>query len=383
MIPLFAATISVFFSITILIPVIPQYVHSVLLANDVAVGIVMSMQAVGAISARMIVGKIIAQYGTRKAMILGGVIVIVGALAYFLPSSILTLCLGRLLQGVGEGFAFTSGTTWVLNAAPANSRGRYVALFGLALWLGGSFAPPLGSFLMTHFGFKSDWGFAAFIACVGTTILLAASKQQHKASLEKTRFEWIAKESLRPGIILCLASSGYVAIATFGTLFFTSQRWVGGSLPVAAFGMGFVVMRFFGGKILDYMDLKKVTGYCVLLEAAGLLGMSISPSPVLAIMSSFITGLGLALIYPALAISAVHGVTHHRQGTVIGWYTAFWDISLFTSNILFGWIACLSGGYRMVFLGGCAITSLSLIGISNWKNPIKHLSKEDQVFESM
>lgn len=342
----------------------------------------MAMQAVGAITARMIVGNIIARRGTRKAMILGGFVVSLGALVYLFPGGAVTLGFGRFLQGFGEGFTFTSGTTWVLNAAPANSRGRYVALFGLALWLGGSFAPPLGSFLMRTFGFASAWAFASFIAFVGALILIYLSQQKHKPAEEKTHFEWIAKESVRPGIILCLTSSGYVAIATFATLFFSSRGWAGGSFPIAAFGMGFVVMRFFGGKILDQMDLKKVVTFCVLLEAAGLLGMSLAPWALAAILSSFVTGLGLALIYPALAIVAVHGVKHHRQGTVIGWYTAFWDISLFSSNVLFGWIACVSG-YPMVFLGGCIITLLSLAGIASWKNPIKHLTQEDKVFESL
>ncbi len=373
----FGATISIFFSIAVLIPILPLYVHAVLLGNDVDVGCTMAMQAVGAISSRMIVGSIIGNRGTRAAIVIGSYICAVGGLVYFFSSNFIVLGLARLLQGIGEGFVFTSGTTWVLNIAPKDSRGRFVALFGLSLWLGSTFAPPLGGFITRHFGFNGAWVAATLAAIIGA-FLIQWTKQEHRAAQEKVRLEWIPREAVRPGSTLALASAGFVAIATFGTLYFSRNGWPGSSFPIAAFGMGFVAMRFFGGKILDSWDLKTVAIFSTILEALGLLGLVFAPSPAIALVCCLMAGLGLALMYPAMAVVAVHGIDFHRQGTIIGWYTAFWDLSLLLSNVLFGWVAHILG-YKAVFAGGCIGAILSLICILTWHNTIKHVSRSDKV----
>lgn len=358
------ATIAVFFSIAVLIPILPQYVHSVLQGNDFVVGVVMAMQAIGAISSRMIVGSVIASRGTKAAMILGSYFCVAGSLFYFLADSFLTIGWARFIQGIGEGFVFTSGTTWVLNTAPKDQRGQMVAFFGLSLWLGSSFAPPLGAYTVEHFGFSSAWVLAVIGAIMGLGIMYT-TEQTHTRSKEKIKLEFIPQESLRPGITLCLASAGYVAIATFSILYFSYKGWQGGALPIAAFGLGFVCMRFFGGKMLDKMSIKGVAARSALLEAAGLLGVILSPTAVVFVVCSFIAGLGMALMYPAGAMTAVQGVNLHRQGTVIGWYTAFWDLSLLLSNVIFGWIA-KEMGYEALFVGALISTLLSLAMVMTW-----------------
>ncbi len=360
----FSATFSVFLAIGVMIPVLPGYVRGELMASDFMVGFEMAMQAVGAIGSRIWVGGYITSRGSRAALRLATGMCFIGGLIFLLPPTLVSLGIGRALQGIGEGLGFTGGVAWVIAKAPSNRRGKLVSLYSVTLWLGSMIGPPMGSFAFNQFGFRGVAILVALIPFVGHFLVHLLPKEEGTSS-GKVKLEWIPKETFRPGTVLGLASAGFVATATFASLLFTSRGWIGAAWPVSLFAMGFVIMRVLGGGSLDKLSVGKVAGISSLLEAAGLLGIAFAPGPITAVLGAFAAGLGTALIYPAMALQVISGVDLHRHGTVLGWYSVFWDLSLFISNLAFGLIATYFK-YPAVFFAG-AVCSFACCGaIAIW-----------------
>lgn len=353
----FGAAFSVFFSIAILIPVLPLFIHDKLRLGDVAVGVIMGLQPTGAVGSRMLIGRATSKYGIWRTLAFGTSLCALGSLLFLLPSSASVFGIARFLQGFGEGFTFTAGTTWVIATAPSQQKGRLVSLFGLSLWLGATIGPMVGGFVNELQGFLA----VVILAIIPPTIFGIVSFFQKSEPLgSASRLDWIPKESVAPGITLALASTGFVAVSTFGALYFSSRTWDHGSWMVVAYGLGFVLMRVLGGHWIDRYSSTRVASGSAALAALGMLLIVVSSNWLLTVVGSLLGGLGLALMYPALAIESVRGVEPAKQGNVLGWYTAFWDLSLLGSNFTFGWLAA-QRGYPSVFVVSC-VASVFCVG---------------------
>lgn len=360
----FGAAFSVFFSIAILIPILPLFIHENLNLGDIAVGIIMGLQPTGAIGSRLLVGKATAQYGTWKTLAFGAAICALGSLLFLLPSSAFLFGVARFLQGFGEGFTFTTGTAWVVATAPPERKGKLVSIFGLALWLGATIGPMVGGFVNQWGGFLPVVILAILPPAVFSFFSFLQHEENKKESTMKAHMEWIPRESIAPGMTLAMASTGFVAVSTFGALYFSSRSWAHGSLMVVFYGLGFVLMRLFGGQWIDRYSSSKVAAGSSAIASLGMLVIVLSPSWMLTVMGSLLGGLGLALMYPALAIESVRGVDPLRHGNVLGWYTAFWDLSLLASNFIFGWLASRSG-YPSVFIVSCIASVFCMVFVLN------------------
>ncbi|WP_413612683.1 MFS transporter [Bdellovibrio sp. HCB-110] len=353
----FGAAFSVFFSIAILIPVLPLFIHDKLRLGDVAVGVIMGLQPTGAVGSRMLIGRATSKYGIWRTLAFGTSLCALGSLLFLLPSSASVFGIARFLQGFGEGFTFTAGTTWVIATAPSQQKGRLVSLFGLSLWLGATIGPMVGGFVNELQGFLA----VVILAIIPPAIFGIISFFQLSEPLGSTsRLDWIPKESVAPGITLALASTGFVAVSTFGALYFSSRAWDHGSWMVVAYGLGFVLMRVLGGHWIDRYSSARVASGSAALAALGMLLIVVSSHWLVTVFGSLLGGLGLALMYPALAIESVRGVEPAKQGNVLGWYTAFWDLSLLGSNFTFGWLAA-QRGYPSVFVVSC-VASVFCVG---------------------
>ncbi|MEK2646918.1 MFS transporter [Bdellovibrio sp. BCCA] len=358
----FAAAFSVFFAIAVLIPVLPLFIHEKLRLGDVAVGVIMGLQPTGAVGSRLLVGRATSKFGIWRTLAFGTSLCALGSLLFLLPASDVVFGVARFLQGFGEGFTFTAGTTWVIATAPKEQKGKLVSLFGLSLWLGATIGPMVGGFINSVQGFLAVVAAAILPPSIFGVVAFFQESIPLGSSEDKS-VEWIPKESLAPGYTLALASTGFVAVSTFGALYFSSRSWNYGAWMVVAYGLGFVLMRVFGGHWIDRYSSSRVAASSASLAALGMLCVVVSPFWLLTVFGSLLGGLGLALMYPALAIESVRGVEPARQGNVLGWYTAFWDLSLLGSNFLFGWLAAQKG-YPSVFLVSCLASVLCVVFVA-------------------
>jgi len=97
-------------------------------------------------------GRVADQRGRVHFYLAGTVIFTVASLAAALSWNGTSLILSRVLQGVGGALLYATSAAIVTSVFPGHERGRALGINVMAVYLGLSVGPPLGGFLVDHFG---------------------------------------------------------------------------------------------------------------------------------------------------------------------------------------------------------------------------------------
>jgi MFS family permease len=344
---IFAATLLTLMAVGAVLPVLPHYVKGPLDYGNLAVGVVIGAFAFTALACRPVAGHFADARGRRRVVAAGALLTAVGGLLYFLPAGLPGLIVARLAVGAGEGSVFTAGATWVVDLAPPGRRGRVIGLYGLAVWGGLSLGPLIGTTAFHAWGFDAVWAFTAISPFVGALVALLVPDHFRPSERRPAR-RLIARESVRPGIALSLATVGYAAMASFIVLHLGSMHIGHGATAFTAFAATVVITRLVGGDLPDRIGPVRCAAAAGAVEAVGLSLIALANSLAIALVGAVGMGLAFALIYPSLSLIVVNNVTDTRRGSALGTFTAFFDIGFAVGGPLTGLAASL-GGYSAAF----------------------------------
>jgi predicted MFS family arabinose efflux permease len=131
---------------------------------------------------------------------------------------------------------------------------------------------------------------------------------------------------------------------------------------MTAFGIGFIFVRVVLGSLPDRMSGYRVALWSLLVEATGQAILWGAHHEIVALAGALVTGLGCALIFPALGVEALKRVLPANRGSAMGAFVAFLDIAYGLSGPAAGVIAG-QFGYATVYLFGlvCALFGAALI----------------------
>jgi MFS family permease len=359
---IFVVTLLSLTAVGAVLPVLPRYVRGPLDAGDFAVGLVIGAFAFTALAGRPLAGHIADLRGRRPVVAAGSLLAAIAGGLYFVPGGMPTLLVSRLVLGAGEGMVFTAGATWVVDLAPPDRRGRVIGLYGLAVWGGLSLGPPIGDALLRASSFDAVWAFSTVSPLVGTLVALRLPDPFQPAE-ERGRRQLIARESLRPGIGLSLATVGYAAMASFIVLDLDARGAGHGAAAFTAFAATVVITRLAGGDLPDRVGPLRCAAGAAVVEAAGLALIALATSLSLALVGAVFMGMAFALIYPSLSLVVVNAVSVARRGSALGTFTAFFDIGMGLGGPLAG-LAASVGGYPAAFWLGsaCAAGTAAVAG---------------------
>jgi MFS family permease len=359
----FAVTFSGLLAVGATLPVLPRYVHGPLDGGNIAVGIVIGSYAVTGLLLRPVAGRLADRRGRRQTVLLGSVLVAAAGFLYLLPLGILGLIFARLLLGAGEGTVFTAGSAWIVDIAPPDRRGRVIGLYGLAVWSGLSIGPLVGELLLHASGYTLVWLFSGAAPLVGALIALRLPDPFHPKPDDGEHQPLIAREAVRPGTALALASLGYATVASFVVLHL-DQRGVGhGAVVFGVFATMVVLTRLVGGDLPDRVGPVRVAIAAAAVEAAGLATMGVAHSLGVAIAGALAMGAAFSLLYPSLSLIVVGRVAETRRGAALGTFTAFFDAGIGFGAPLAGIAAALTD-YEGAFLFSAAVALLAMATIA-------------------
>ena len=97
-------------------------------------------------------GRLADQHSRVRFYLAGIAIFTVASLAAALSWNGPSLIFSRILQGVGGALLYATSAAIVTSVFPAQERGRALGINVMAVYLGLSVGPPLGGFLVDHFG---------------------------------------------------------------------------------------------------------------------------------------------------------------------------------------------------------------------------------------
>ncbi len=98
--------------------------------------VVTSWVTLGALVGALLAGGLADKLGRRLTLVLAGVLFLAGALLSGLSPGTVVLVLGRLVIGFGVGVASVAAPLYAAELAPAESRGRFVSSYQLAITIG-------------------------------------------------------------------------------------------------------------------------------------------------------------------------------------------------------------------------------------------------------
>jgi MFS family permease len=354
----FAVTFAGLLAVGAVLPVLPRYVHGPLEAGNVAVGVVIGAYAATGLLLRPFAGRFADRRGRRPTVLAGSLLVSAAGFLYLLPLGVPGLILARLALGAGEGTVFTAGSAWIVDLAPTERRGRVIGLYGLAVWSGLSVGPLLGELLLNASGYTLVWVFAGVVPLVGALVAARLPEPFQPRAEEEERHPLIAREAVRPGAALALASLGYATVAAFVVLHLDARGIGHGATVFGAFATMVVLTRLLGGDLPDRVGPARVATAAALVDAAGLATIALAHSLAVALAGALAMGAAFSLLYPSLSLIVVNRVPETRRGAALGTFTAFFDAGVGLGAPLAGLVAALAG-YQGAFLFAAAVALAS------------------------
>jgi MFS family permease len=357
---IFVVTLLSLMAVGAVLPVLPRYVRGPLDSGNVAVGVVVGSYALTGLAMRPLAGRLADHRGRRPTVVLGTLLAALAGLLYLLPTGLPGLIGARLVLGMGEGTVFTAGSAWIVDLAPPGRRGRVIGLYGLAVWSGLSIGPSIGEWLYHASGFHLVWAFAAAAPVLGALVALRIP-DPFKPSPHAARGPLIARESVRPGFALSLASVGYAAMASFIVLDLQAHGNSHGAIAFTVFAATVVLTRLLAGDLPDRVGPLRCAAGAAAVESLGLSLIALSSGLPMAIVGAAAMGTAFSLLYPSLSLVVVNRVAEARRGAALGTFTGFFDLGVGLGAPLAG-IAAALGGYSAAFWLGaaCALGTLSV-----------------------
>lgn len=350
------------------LPVLPLFIHGHLGFSNLVVGLVIGFQFLATVLTRGYAGRIADLLGGKRAALQGAaVMALAGALYLFAAApglsanvSLLLIVLGRLAAGLGESQFVTGCVSWSIASVGPQRAGMSMSWTGIAMFAALSIGAPVGMLLYQDYGLG-----LAMAACIATPLIGAAialtTKLYHSPGGVRLPFYRVIGRIWREGLGLMLQGVGLSGLTAFASLFFAAQHWHHAGEVMTAFGIGFIFVRLVFGHLPDRIGGYRVTVWSLAVEAAGQGLLWLASDATQALAGALVTGLGCALVFPALGVEALKRVPPANRGSAMGAFVAFMDIAYGISGPVAGFIAA-HFDYASVYWWGmaCALAGAAL-----------------------
>jgi MFS family permease len=347
---------------SILIPTIPIYL-SRMGAKEAEIGVLVGSLSVSSLVLRPLVGRALLKIPERRFMIAGALFYAFSSVAYLFAPPFWPLLAVRVFQGIGLAFFSTASFTLIANITPDTHRGQIISYFYLSINFAFALAPYFGMLIVNWLNFPFNFQ-ALFLVCTGLSlcclfITLKLKKLQSVplADLSLQKQPFLSREALPPAIIAFLITITWGALTAFFPLYALSQGVDNPGIFFAAFAITLILVRGFGGRILDIYSREKVIFPCLFTLIISVTILAFSTTLTMFILVAVIWGIGAAFLYPSLVAYALDRAGSSR-GPAMGTFTALTDLGAGMGSVIMGVILELTN-YPIMFL------CLALTGIIN------------------
>ena len=359
------------------LPVIPMFVHDNLGFSNLIVGLVIGIQFLATVLTRGYAGGLTDQHGGKRSALQGAAVCALGGLLYLFAAmpglspaiSLAMIVVGRLAAGFGESQFVTGCVSWSIASVGPQRAGMSMSWTGIAMFAALAIGAPIGMALYQTYGLE-----AAMVACIVAPLIAAVfafSEVSYTSPAgRRLPFFSVIGQIWREGIGLMLQGVGLSGLTAFASLYFAARNWGHAGLVMTAFGIGFIFVRVVLGSLPDRISGYRVALWSIVVEAIGQAMLWGAPYEVVALAGALVTGLGCALVFPALGVEALKRVLPANRGSAMGAFVAFLDIAYGLSGPAAGVIAG-QFGYAAVYLFGtvCALLGAALVVIARSPQP--------------
>lgn len=291
---------------------------------------------IGIFCTMFFVEKPVLRFGYKKVILAGIGLVAVSMLLFPVSQSLGLWFVLRLLIGIGDSSLHFATQLWIVSSSPADRRGRYISLYGMAYGVGFSLG-PLGINLLPFGEAMPFLVNGIFFLTVLLLLLRIPNEHAERAGKSEStenrfvrtyRLAWfVLIPSLLYGLMEASMNSSF---PLYGLRISLREDWI--SLLLLAFGIGALVLQLPLGMLSDRIGRKPVLVGCAVIGSAAFLcvplaGSSLGLLFLLFAVAGGVVGsfysLGLAyaadiLPRPILPAANVIASIHFSIGSVMG-----------------------------------------------------------------
>lgn len=334
--------------------------------TEVVLGVLILLIGLGAVSAMMFSGKLIAAYGSRRmALIFGGLVIPMLPLVVMAPNLYL-IAPALVLMG---GFLGSMDVSMNANAVEVEQRlGRAIMSSSHGFWsLGGFAGGGIGGLALARFGAVAQ-ALAVAAICLIVLILAARHLWREPAAPAPAAGAVTPRTAMFPRVpaLYILGIMALFSMAAEGSVLDWAALYLSKTLgaPLERSGLAFAlfagtmaVMRFLGDGVRNRFGAEKTLRVSGLIAAAGILTAGLAPTDVVAIAGFAAAGLGVANMVPILFSAAGnHPATSSGSGIATVTMIGYCGILLAPSFIGY---AAETIGYRTTYV----IIAALLVGV--------------------
>ncbi|WP_377152730.1 arabinose transporter [Roseateles sp. UC29_93] len=351
------------------LPVLPLFIHEQLGFGTLTVGLVIGLQFLATVVTRGYAGRLVDGQGGRRSALQGalgcavaGLLYLVAALPGWSSATALAIVVaGRLVAGFGESQFVTGCVSWSIASVGPQRAGMSMSWTGIAMFGALSIGAPMGMWLYRGHGGGHDGAHGlvpVMAACIAAPlvawVIALATPAWRMAGGPRLPFRRVVGQIWRQGLGLTLQGVGLAGLTAFASLYFAARGWSQAGIVMTCFGVGFIAVRLLLGHLPDRIGGRRVALWSLVVEAVGQGLVWGAPQQALALAGAFVSGLGCALIYPALGVEALKRVPPASRGSAIGAFAAFLDIAYGLAGPAAGLVAGRFGYAAVYALGAVA-----------------------------
>jgi MFS family permease len=350
------------------LPVLPLIIHEKLGFSTLIVGLVIGVQFFATVLTRGYAGRLTDSQGGKRSALQGALVCALAGLLYLIAAeprlppadSLAVLVVGRVAAGFGEAQLVTGCVSWSIASVGPKRAGMSMSWTGIAMFAALAVGAPTGMTLFQAYGLKAAMS-ACIVAPLAAVAVALGSSSYASPAGQRLPFYRVVGQIWREGLGLMLQGVGLSGLTAFASLYFAAQAWSQAGLVMTAFGIGFIFVRAVFGNLPDKVGGYRVALWSLIVEAIGQLIVWGATHEIIALAGALVTGLGCALVYPALGLEALKRVLPANRGSAMGAFSAFLDIAFGLAGPAAGLIAG-SFGYASVYLLGaaCALIGAAL-----------------------
>ena len=346
------------FSFSILLPTLPIYL-SRSGSTEVEIGVLIGILAASSFVARPLVGRALLRIREQFFMTAGALLYAITSVAYLFTPPFWPFLIVRVFQGIGVAFASTALFTLIANISPEAHRGQSLGYFFLTYNFAGALAPPLGMFLINHFGFTT-----LFLICLSLSLCaLLVTRLLGKREvppLQDSSVEdgfLLSRKALAPSVINFFFFFTWGALTAFFPLYAINHGVTNPGFFFTTVAIMLILGRTLGAKILDLYSRERIILPCLFAYIISMGLLAFSKTLPMFILVAVIWGIGHAFLFPSLVAYVLDRVGS-SPGPAMGTFTAVMDMGWVVGPMAMGIILHLAS-YQIMFL------CLVLMGILN------------------
>jgi MFS family permease len=314
----------------LLYPALPLYLTEELGTSNALAGLVVSSVAVAAVASRPWAGVTIDRRGRRPLLLLGPLLIaatMVGMLAVHSGWMVLAC---RLLQGVGNGVAYTAASAVAADVAPEDRRARFLARFSLFFYVGFAVGPFLAEVLISGPGFQAVWLTVGGCCLLGTLVALAIpetrSGPRSAGPLPPLLSRIFHPAAVQPGMVFFCVGVGWTAVSAFLALYARDIGLSGSQGLFIILSVTVLLTRTVAGRLADQIGRIAVAIPSAVAVSAGLAVLAAFRNPVAACIGLVIFGAGFSGLFPALLALVVDRAPPAERGTAMSSFNVYFDV---------------------------------------------------------